>query len=250
MSAHKFVSAGEFRAAARRGDAGGLGVRASAHVLKNTNDDSPIVGYVLSDPTIDLVGDSINQDGWDLSQIRRNNPVHWNHDSTILPVGRLHNVRVRRPPPQLLGDVEFAVGVSEFADQVFRMVKAGFLRGGSVGFVPQEWEYDPKRHGINFHRQKLIEFSITSQPCNENALVRAKSMGFKTDLLINPPRRKAKSEPMSVKQRELWVAEILLEVAGYELIEAVTHDEFARAMSKKLRAQRALGMLESGDWRT
>jgi HK97 family phage prohead protease len=248
-TATKFVDARTFRDAARRGEAAGLGVRASAFVHKLLNDASRIVPWVLSDGGVDRQLDTINVDGWETTAFGRNNVCLWAHDASILPIGRVHNVR--SDGTRLLGDVEFAPPeVNEFADQVFRMVKAGFLRAGSVGFIPVQYTFNQKRGGIDFHRQSLLEFSITPLPANENALAlrMAKSMGIKTNLLRHPPRKAR--EPMSPRQREQHAAQILLEVAERELREASTYEEYEKAKSRQLRAKRTLGMLDSGNWQT
>jgi HK97 family phage prohead protease len=249
-AACKFVTSDEFRRAARSGDAQGLGVRTAAYVRKMPDDLSRVIVFCMSDPSVDRQNDTINVHGWDWSAFARNNLALWNHDASALPIGRVHDVRVSGD--RLLGNVEFAPAeVNEFADQVFRMIKAGFLRAGSVGFIPTDFTFNQKRGGIDFHRQSLLEFSITPLPANENALAmtRAKALGIKTDLLRHPPRRKA-SETLTPHQREQVAARIILEIAERELAEATTAEAFERAKSRQLQAKRTLGLLSADDWRT
>jgi hypothetical protein len=54
----------------------------------------------------------------------------------------------------------------------------GFIKAGSVGFIPVEWKFaDDKARpmGIDFKRQSLLEFSIVPVPANANALIEARS---------------------------------------------------------------------------
>jgi HK97 family phage prohead protease len=76
---------------------------------------------------------------------------------------------------RLIGDVKFAdAGTYEFADQIFRLIKKGFITAGSVGFIPLDFTFsDDRRGGIDFHEQELLEFSIVPIPANANALVQA-----------------------------------------------------------------------------
>ena len=73
--------------------------------------------------------------------------------------------------------VEFASPeVYEFADQIYRLITAGYIKAGSVGFVPLEFKFSDRRQGgIDFKRQELLEFSICPVPANANALIEARS---------------------------------------------------------------------------
>lgn len=84
---------------------------------------------------------------------------------------------------RLIGDVEFAVDSYDFAATVFGLVRAGFIRACSVGFLPLEWSWsnDPARPGgIDFKSQRLLECSICCLPANSNSLLGARSMGIDT----------------------------------------------------------------------
>src|SRR5262249_13771164 len=155
------------RAAAKRGAADGLGVLTSAYALKALDGASRIIPWCLSDGRVDRQLDTVNPNGWDTTAFGKNNIATWNHDTSALPIGRVHDVH--SDGSRLLVSVEFAPAeVNEFADQVFRMVKAGFLRAGSVGFLPIDYSYNDRRGGIDFHKQSLLEFAITPLPANES----------------------------------------------------------------------------------
>jgi len=70
------------------------------------------------------------------------------------------------------------------------MVQGDWLRTGSVGFRPQDWEVlrDPETNqftGYNFKKQELLEFSIVTVPANPEALVSAKAAGINLKPLRN-----------------------------------------------------------------
>jgi phage head maturation protease len=77
---------------------------------------------------------------------------------------------------RLMGDVQFPPeGVYPFADTIHRLVEQGYVRACSVGFLPIEWEFsENRRGGIDFHRQELLELSLTPVPANAHALIEAK----------------------------------------------------------------------------
>lgn len=140
--------------------------------------------YVASDESTDSYGDIIRQNGWDLKERFRKNPVAmWGHDYYQPPVGNsIKETIVKGDNPQLLLDILFMTQEQyPFADTIFKMVDAGFLRGNSVGFIPVRvvdvQEQDERdslglgKYGVIFEKQVLLEDSIVSIGANKNALV-------------------------------------------------------------------------------
>jgi HK97 family phage prohead protease len=143
--------------------------------------------FVFSDNSIDRYGDSIDPNGWDLNDYTNNNVALWAHDSSMPPIGRAHNVGPSGNA--LLGDIEFMdADLSQFADTIFRMYKAGYLSAVSVGFLPLEWKAskDAKRTGgIDFKRQSLLEISCCPIPALPSAIIQARSFGIDTKPLYD-----------------------------------------------------------------
>jgi HK97 family phage prohead protease len=99
------------------------------------------------------------------------NPVcMWAHDYRQLPVGRC--LRIDRYPDRLQAVVQFATAdMNPLGEQVYRMVKAGFLNATSIGFRPIRWSYNEARGGVDFHEVELVEFSIVPIPAHPSALI-------------------------------------------------------------------------------
>jgi HK97 family phage prohead protease len=135
---------------------------------------------VLSDSSIDRMGDTIDAAGWRLGPYKANPVVLWSHLSSEPPIGRMVNVWVSGD--RLLGDVRFPDAATyEFGDQVFRLIKAGYINAGSVGFWPLKFSFsedEGRPWGVDYHEQELLEFSITPVPANQNALVVAAVKGL------------------------------------------------------------------------
>jgi HK97 family phage prohead protease len=131
--------------------------------------------FKLTDESVDLQGDVIKVDGWDLSNCGRNLPTLYNHESDQ-PVGQW-SMPVKSGGALLATTTFPEPGISAMSDQVRGMVAAGVLRGCSVGFVPGRFEFatkDPQRppFSINFlSGHRLIEASICSVPANQSCLV-------------------------------------------------------------------------------
>lgn len=132
--------------------------------------DGKTVSFIASTEAVDRMGDIVRQDGWDLTNYKRNPVVLFGHDHEK-PIGRAHNVRV--DAGKLKADLEFADdSVDEFSAKIGRMVKAGFLNAVSVGF--RVLEAKPIKSGYEFVKSELLEISVVSVPANQEAIVFAK----------------------------------------------------------------------------
>jgi HK97 family phage major capsid protein/HK97 family phage prohead protease len=141
--------------------------------------------YVMSDETVDRLGDVIRSDGWSLDNFRRNPVALFGHDSQFI-IGRWDGVRIENK--QLKGRLELLDPVSDRMREVHAAVNAGVLRAVSVGFKPIEHEpLDSKNNDpwgpVRFLRQELVECSLVSVPANPNALQIAKGLNLSRDTL-------------------------------------------------------------------
>jgi HK97 family phage prohead protease len=152
------------------------------------------VRFVLSDSSVDRMNDTVNVGGWDLESYRRNPVVLFAHDSSSPPIGRANSVW--SDGTKLLADVEFAPAETyAFADTIFRLVKGGFLKSGSVGFLPLDYKFSERPGGVDYKRQELLEFSIVPVPANANTLVAARMKGVISIRDMRRLRRAADDDP-------------------------------------------------------
>lgn len=138
------------------------------------------IRFTVTTNTPDREGDILETGGIDTAAYEHNSIVMYAHDYKQLPIGRA--VAIERFPNRLVATVEFApADMNPFAEQVYRLVKAGFLKACSIGFRPVEWEYDEVRGGVNFLKTEMLEFSICPIPANAEALVAARAAGIDKD---------------------------------------------------------------------
>lgn len=138
--------------------------------VERASDQEPArVRVTMSDATPDRYGDTISHAGWNLEHFRRNPVILWGHDSSQPPVGKAVSVTVT--DRALVGEIEFAP--TEKGREVETLVRGGYVRAVSVGFLPEK--YGPRKDGsgdgIAFEKQELLECSFVSIPANPNALV-------------------------------------------------------------------------------
>lgn len=136
------------------------------------------MNFILSDESVDRMGDVIQSDGWDTEAFKRNPIALFNHMSSF-PIGTWANIRVE--DKALRGKLQLAPkGTSDRIDEIRKLIDAGILKAVSVGFIDHQSEQrksdDGKWAGSRYLKQELIETSLVSVPANPNALAIAKSL--------------------------------------------------------------------------
>jgi len=140
------------------------------------------VRFVITTSTPDREGDVVAADGVETTGFMSNPVVLFAHDYHSLPIGRC--VDLTREPTRLLATIEFAAAdLNPMAEQIYGLVKAGYLRAVSIGFRPLEWTYDEQRGGVNFVKVELLEISVVPVPANAEALQAASARGIDVSLL-------------------------------------------------------------------
>lgn len=134
------------------------------------------IDFVLSDDTVDRVGDVIDPNGWLLANFKRNPIALFGHDQDS-PVGTWENLRVEGG--KLVGRLKLAArGTSARIDEIISLIEQKILRAVSVGFKPLEYEPREGGRGYRYLKQELLETSIVSVPANPAALQVAKSLNI------------------------------------------------------------------------
>jgi len=129
--------------------------------------------FVLSDESVDRMGDIIRAGGWDLSAFKANPIALLGHDHSSI-IGVWENVRVEGK--KLMGSLKLArEGTSELVDTVRSLIDQRILKSVSVGFQPVE-ATPRKGGGWDFIKSALHEVSVVAVPANPNALAIAKAM--------------------------------------------------------------------------
>jgi HK97 family phage major capsid protein/HK97 family phage prohead protease len=135
--------------------------------------------FVLSDETVDRMGEVVSSDGWDIASFQKNPIALFSHDPRF-PIGKWHDLRVEGKA--LRGRLQLAPeGTSERIDEIRRLIDADILKAVSVGFRPTQSEpLDPESRGLfapqRYLKQELVECSLVSVPANPNALAVVKAL--------------------------------------------------------------------------
>lgn len=163
---------------------------------------------VASDESPDRYGDIIRVKGWDLTNFKKNPVLLFGHQSSDPPIGTVPDVTPKST--RLLARVKFLEeGVYDFADTIWRIVKAGALRAVSVGFLPTEEpnmirdEKNDRVIGFEYIAQELLELSIVPVPANPNALALAKSLALNREFVNRVFVEESASAYLLQRRREI-----------------------------------------------
>jgi len=146
-----------------------------------------VIQWTCSDESVDRYGDIIKQSGWKLDSYKKNPVILTFHDYGKFPIGNSIKTFVENKELKmwiLFADKE----VSEDAEKAFQLAKAGFVKAGSVGFMPIQSRKptDEERAelvmgnpwSVIYEKQDLMEFSLCGVPANPNAVQDAIKKGI------------------------------------------------------------------------
>jgi HK97 family phage prohead protease len=141
-------------------------------VLKDTLD------FIGSDSTLDRYQETIDANGWQLGNYRKN-PVFQNshkYGDVMFTLGKSLVTEVRSGA--LFQRIQFATDVNPMAKIAHGLYRGGYLNAVSVGFIPVKWETGAQDapYRRKYLEQELLELSAVAVPANPNALV----MGIKS----------------------------------------------------------------------
>jgi phage head maturation protease len=217
-------------------------------VLDSTDDMSVIVR--MSDTTTDRSGEVLIPEGCDYSEYMNNPVICLFHDYSILPVAKVTEIQVT--DKSIFAKIKF--GSTEKCKEIYQLVKDGILSATSVGFVATEELIKGTRQFTQYIKDNatrltdveninkiitkwtLLEDSFVSIPCNQNALVLAKT--YTSEDMINKLAKLNKidlkeamdneDDYVELDKKEEEVAIEKIEDAGSKPEEAFTQTEITK----------------------
>lgn len=134
---------------------------------------------IISTNDVDRHGEVINIDGLDISNYEKNPVVMWAHDYSLPPIGKTLSLSKETIGKRMMlkTEMEFAIGISGLAREVYNLYREGYLHAFSIGFIANDME------GNTYTESEMLEYSAVPIPANPNALVLAKSKGIDIDIL-------------------------------------------------------------------
>lgn len=155
--------------------------------VKVVDKDNGTLEAIFSTQDVDRHGDTVIQEGWDLTNFKKNPVIlnSHNYGDAAEVIGKASNVRIEKK--KLIGNITFAINENPKAKVIFDLYSNGFLSAFSVGFIPSKFKED-KNGNVDWYiieEAELLEVSAVSVPANARAL--AKKKGIEVDVLEEEP---------------------------------------------------------------
>ncbi len=153
---------------------------------KGTDDDERSSTELISTANKDRDNEILLPRGAVLDHYKKNPQVLWAHDYRQPPIGRAAWVKKDKASDGLLAKTIYAA--TEFAEEIWSLIKGGFLPARSVGFIPLE-SHEPDEKELAKHPEyegarrvydkwELLEYSVVPVPSNRQALQQAMEKGL------------------------------------------------------------------------
>ena len=141
----------------------------------------------MSTESVDADGDMVIASGCDLSRYSKNPVVCWSHDYSRPPIGKATEILINSKSVD--GKIKFAP--TAMGQEIFKLVKGGFLKTCSVGFITNKALVAGSKECKEFCKKSMIDLpqnckrvitewmllenSMVCIPSNADALVQAVS---------------------------------------------------------------------------
>ena len=137
--------------------------------LKSRGDDGwSFSGYASTFGNIDEGGDVVLRGAFTNSLAQRVPRLLWQHDMSE-PIGRV--VQLKEDDRGLHGD--FLISRTGRGHDAYVLLKDGAIDSMSIGYIPEEQEFDDQHNVRKLKSVDLLEISLVSIPMNEEARVTA-----------------------------------------------------------------------------
>lgn len=172
--------------------------------IKEYDDKEMTLTATISTGATDRMRESLDPNGVDLGNYRKNPVVLWAHDYSMPPIGKA--VWAKKTDGGIISKVKFYnsdKAIGEFSQEIYKMYKDGFLNAFSVGFIPKETEWakeedlkNEKKPRLTYKRWEMLEYSAVPVPANPEALQLAMQKGIIKSPLWKDLLEVKKEEPI------------------------------------------------------
>lgn len=133
--------------------------------LKAVDEELRIIEGIASTPEPDRMGDIVEPTG---AQFKLPLPLLWQHNSEQ-PIGHVIAATVSKDGIAI--KAEIAKGVVPYIDEAWALIKAGLVRGLSIGFQALESARIKDTYSYHFLKWEWLELSTVTVPANADASI-------------------------------------------------------------------------------
>lgn len=133
--------------------------------VKEMDEDTGRITGLATTPTPDRMGDVVMPEG---AVFELPIPLLWQHDPRQ-PIGKVIEAKITKKGIEIVAEI--ARGVSDEIDRAWKLIKAGLVRGLSIGFRGLDTEQIPNSWGVIFEKWEWLELSAVTIPANAEATI-------------------------------------------------------------------------------
>ncbi|WP_210246867.1 HK97 family phage prohead protease [Devosia ginsengisoli] len=154
--------------------------------IKDLDEESRRITGIASTPKTDRAGDIVMPEG---AVFTLPIPFLYQHDSRQ-PIGHVIEAKVSKKGIEITAEI--AKGVHDDVERAWKYIKAGLVRGLSIGFRGIDTEQIPNSWGMIFEKWEWLELSAVTIPANADASIQsikqydAAALKAATDAEANP----------------------------------------------------------------
>lgn len=213
--------------------------------VKSVDEERRIIEGFASTPTTDRQGDLMESKG---AQFTLPHPLLWQHNHDQ-PIGQVVSAKVT--PQGIYVKAQIAKGVLPFIEEAWALIKAGLVRGFSVGWQPVEAERNKESFGLHVRKWLWLETSVVTVPANQQtsiALVKAldgqhrAAPGTRSPVPVHPPGASGSSKDRSMQvpiSQQVSAAKAEIETKAARLQELMTQEDSDGALSAEELQEKA-----------
>lgn len=139
--------------------------------VKSVSDDARVIRGIASTPSTDRAGDIVEPKG---AKFKVPFPLLSQHDHQS-PIGHVTSAKVTDKGIEIEASIAKDSGL-DYVDRAWAQIKAGLVRGLSIGFraiKAEPVDADRPYKGIRFKEWELFELSAVTIPCNAECNITA-----------------------------------------------------------------------------
>lgn len=133
--------------------------------IKAMDDDSGTITGIASTPSTDRMDDIVEPDG---AQFKLPIPLLWQHNHDD-PIGHVIEATVSKDGIEVVATI--SRGVTAEIDRYWKLIKAGLVRGLSIGFRGLDVDPIEGSFGVRFKSWEWLELSAVTIPANSEATI-------------------------------------------------------------------------------
>lgn len=220
--------------------------------IKAVHEDERIIEGIATTISPDRMGDVVETDG---IEFKLPMPLLNQHNSRE-PVGNVIKAEVRKG--EIWIRAKFAApGLLDYVDRAWAQVKAGLVRGLSIGFRSLEESWDKELGGFHFLRSEWMELSVVTIPANADASILSVKTaalgeavsGRKFDhvvrLSLNPNPSGVPGQPKKEHRMKVRISE---QISQFEAKSVAAQTRMTEIMDKAAEEGRSLDETEKTEY--